>query len=66
MNKDGETIHWQKVSFLSDEDVETMNLNATKDCDFSGLQRFDDVTLEVNFYLDARSGYLKGKIVGIA
>ena len=61
--KNGDDLHFQKVTFIADDDDNAMSLTALKDLDFSDCNRCDQVQLDINFTTDPRTGYLRGKIV---
>lgn len=63
--KSGKDVSFQRVNFVPDGSEESMSLTALMDLDFSHFDKFCNLELTFDFYTDARSGYLKGKIVGI-
>lgn len=65
-NKSGETIHFQKVTFIVAGEKKPMTLTALNDLDFSKLEQFCNLKFGIDFYTDDRSGYLKGKIVSVS
>lgn len=63
-NKNGKLIQFTKVT-LVDENGETLALSAASDLGFEKLERFQPVRVALNVWVDSRTGYLRGRIVGV-
>lgn len=63
--KNGDNIQFQRVCFMPEYGDEPMKLTALNSLDFSNIDKCADLVLEFDFSTDQRTGYLKGKIVGI-
>lgn len=63
--KNGEPVDFQRVHFMPVDSDSPMSLTAAMDLDFSRIDKMAYINLEIDFWNDNKSGYLKGKIVGV-
>ena len=63
--KNGEPIDFQRVHFMPVDSDSPMSLTAVMDLDFSRIDKMAYINLQIDFWNDNKSGYLKGKIVGV-
>ncbi len=63
--KNGESVEFQRVHFMPVDSDSPMSLTALNDLDFSRVEKMAYIGLQVDFWNDNKSGFLKGKIVGM-
>lgn len=63
--KNGEPVEFQRVHFMPVDSDSPMSLTALNDLDFSTIDKMAYLSLEIDFWNDNKSGFLKGKIVGV-